>query len=83
MPVSLGMIVKGNPSMPGAFGAFGGAGDLRLSVGGSLQYLQNLQLSLSYSFFFGNPEQYVGQSFIKQNPFVDRDYLAFSAKYTF
>ncbi|HZR36455.1 MAG TPA: DUF1302 family protein [Nevskia sp.] len=81
-PVSLGMIVKGNPSMLGAFGAFGGAGDLRLSLGASLQYLQNLQFSLSYSFFFGNPEQYVGQSFIKQNPFVDRDYLAFSVKYT-
>jgi hypothetical protein len=81
-PLSLGMIVKGNPSMPGAFGAFGGAGDLRLSVGASLQYLQNLQFSLSYSFFFGNPEQNVGQSFIKQNPFVDRDYLTFSVKYT-
>jgi hypothetical protein len=80
-PVSLGMLVKGNPSMPGAFGAFSGAGDLRLSTGISLQYFQNLQFALSYSFFFGNPEQNVGQSFIRQNAYTDRDYLAFSIKY--
>jgi hypothetical protein len=82
MPLSLGMLVKGNPAMPGAFGALAGAGDLRLSVGASMQYLQNLQFSLSYSFFFGNAEQNVGQSFIKQNPYVDRDYIALSIKYT-
>lgn len=83
MPVSVGMLVKGNPSMPGAFGAFGGAGDLRVSTGISMQYLQNLQLAFSYSFFFGNVDQNVGQSFIKQNPYVDRDYMTFSAKYSF
>jgi len=83
VPLSLGMLVKGNPSMPGAFGAFSGAGDLRLSTGVSMQYLQNLQLSLSYSFFFGNVNQNVGPSFIKQDAYADRDYLAFSAKYTF
>ncbi|MDB5977406.1 MAG: hypothetical protein JWR07_4166 [Nevskia sp.] len=83
MPVSVGMLVKGNPSMPGAFGAFGGAGDLRVSTGISMQYLQNLQLAFSYSFFFGNADQNVGQSFIKQNPYVDRDYMTFSAKYAF
>ncbi|MDR3418706.1 MAG: DUF1302 family protein [Nevskia sp.] len=82
MPMSFGMLVKGNPSMPGAFGAFGGAGDTRLSIGASMQYLQNLQFSLSYSFFFGNADQNVGRSFIKQNPYVDRDYLALSVKYT-
>ena len=80
-PLSLGMLVKGNPSMPGAFGAFSGAGDLRLSTGIALQYFQNLQFALTYSFFFGNPEQNVGQSFIRQNAYTDRDYLAFSIKY--
>lgn len=83
VPVSFGMIVKGNPSMPGAFGALAGAGDMRLSAGASMQYLQNLQFSLSYSFFFGNPDQNVGQSFVKQNPYSDRDNLAFSVKYQF
>ena len=82
MPLALGMLVRGNPSMPGAFGAFAGAGDLRLSVGASMQYLQNLQFSLSYSFFFGNADQNVGNSFIKQNPFADRDYIALSVKYS-
>ena len=83
VPLSLGMLVKGNPSMPGAFGALAGAGDLRFSAGVSMQYLQNLQFSFSYSFFFGNPDQNVGQSFIKQNPYADRDYVTFSAKYAF
>jgi hypothetical protein len=82
-PVSFGMLVKGNPSMPGAFGAFSGAGDMRLSAGASMQYLQDLQLSLSYSFFFGDPNKNVGQSFIKQDAYTDRDYLAFSIKYQF
>jgi len=80
-PIALGMLVRGNPSMPGAFGAFSGAGDLRLSAGISMQYLQNLQLSLSYSFFFGDTNKNVGQSFIKQDAYADRDYLAFSIKY--
>lgn len=82
-PLSLGMLVKGNPSMPGAFGAFSGAGDLRLSAGGSMQYLQDLQFSLTYNFFFGDPNKNVGQSFIKQDAYTDRDYLAFSIKYQF
>ena len=81
VPIALGMLVKGNPSMPGAFGAFSGAGDLRLSAGLSMQYFQNLQFSFAYNFFFGNPDQNIGQSFVKQNAFADRDYVTLSIKY--
>lgn len=73
----------GNPAQSGSFGALFGEGDRRLSVGGTMQYLQNLSFGLTYNFFFGDPEATIGESFQRQNPFVDRDYLAFNAKYQF
>ena len=82
LPITFGWLVKGNPSMPGAFGPLAGAGDLRFSLGAGVQYLQNLEIGVSYSFFFGDPEKNIGQSFVKQNPYVDRDYLSINVKYS-
>ncbi|WP_084191323.1 DUF1302 domain-containing protein [Algiphilus aromaticivorans] len=76
-------LTYGNPAQSGSFGALFGEGDRRLSVGGTMQYLQNLSLGLTYNFFFGDPEATIGESFQRQNPFVDRDYLSFNAKYRF
>lgn len=74
-------IVKGNPSMSGAFGSLYGEGDQRVSLGTGLQYLQNLEFGVSYNWFLGDAEQGIRDSIVKQNPFVDRDYLTFNVKY--
>jgi hypothetical protein len=81
--VSYAELSYGNPAQAGSFGALFGEGDRRLSLGGTMQYLQNLSFNLTYNFFFGDPEATIGDSFQRQNPFVDRDYLAFNAKYQF
>lgn len=82
-PINFAWLVKGNPSMPGAFGPLAGEGDLRLSVGAGVQYFQNLQIGLAYNMFFGDPEKNIGQSFLKQNPYTDRDYASLNIKYAF
>lgn len=83
MPISFGMIVEGNPAMAGAFGALYGEGDHRLSVGTLMTYLSNLQIGLSYNFFFGDTEKLIGNSTLKANPYADRDYATFNVKYNF
>ena len=82
-PISAGTIVKGNPEMAGAFGALYGEGDQRLSIGGSMQYLQNMQVGVTYNMFFGDAGRTIGNSTLKQNPYVDRDYVTFNIKYDF
>ena len=77
------MIVKGNPSMAGAFGALYGEGDTRASAGINFQYLQNLELGLSYAFFLGDPNKLIGNSPLHANPYADRDYASFHIKYQF
>jgi uncharacterized protein DUF1302 len=81
-PVSFGWLTHGNPSLPGGFGALYGQGDMRLSVSATMQYLQNLQFGVGYNFFFGSPDKTIGDSFLKRNPYEDRDYLTFNVKYT-
>lgn len=81
-PISFSWLVKGNPSIPGSFGALYGEGDKRLSVTTNFQYLQNLQFGVGYNFFFGDANAYIGNSFLKQNPYTDRDYLAINLKYS-
>jgi len=82
-PISFGMIVKGNPSMAGAFGALYGEGDTRLGVSANFQYLGNLELGVGYNFFFGDPNKLIGDSMLKANPYMDRDYATFHATYNF
>jgi hypothetical protein len=74
-------IVSGNPSMSGAFGSLFGEGDQRVSLGVGLQYLQNLEFGVSYNWFLGDPDIGIRDSIVKQNPYVDRDYLTFNIKY--
>jgi hypothetical protein len=81
-PVTFGWLVKGNPSMPGAFGALYGAGDMRVSVMANFQYLQNLQIGFGFNKFFGDPGKNIGQSFLKQNPYSDRDNVSINIKYS-
>lgn len=85
-----GAIEQGNPSLSGAFGPIYGEGDRRLGIGFSTQYLQNLEVGISFQKFFGNPraaqrsgahESPVGGSNLSQNPYSDRDYLALNIKY--
>lgn len=82
-PISYGGIVKGNPSMPGSFGALYAEGDFRLSVGYSMQYLQNLQVGVTYNFFFGDAGRRIGNTTLAANPYADRDYATFNVKYQF
>ena len=82
MPINLGWLVQGTPSSPGVFGALYGEGDLRVSVGASFQRLQNLQIGLNYNLFFGDPNKSIGDSFLRQNPYTDRDYISLNIKYS-
>jgi hypothetical protein len=81
-PISFGWLVKGNPSMPGAFGALYGEGDKRLSLSINFQYLQNLQVGIGYNMFFGDPNKNIGSSFLRQNPYSDRDNMSINIKYS-
>lgn len=73
--------VNGNPSTTGDFGPLFGEGDRRLTLSAGMQYLQNLEFSLGYNFFFGNPRKGIRGSIVKQNPVSDRDYVTFTIKY--
>lgn len=88
--LSWGAIENGNPSLSGAFGPIYGEGDRRMGIGFSTQYLQNLEVGITYQKFFGDPkavqraganESPVGGSNLSQNPYSDRDYIALNVKY--
>jgi hypothetical protein len=81
VPISYGMLVTGTPSVPGTFGPLFGQGDKRLSVGLSVQYLQNLQLGIGYNFFFGDSSKNIRGSAVKTDPYSDRDYATINVKY--
>ncbi|MBV8063539.1 MAG: DUF1302 family protein [Nevskia sp.] len=80
-PISFGMIVKGDPAMAGAFGALYGEGDMRLGLSANFQYLGNLEVGVGYNFFFGDPNKLIGDSLLKANPYMDRDYATFHVTY--
>lgn len=72
---------NGNPSTTGDFGPLFGENDRRLTISAGMQYLQNLEFSLGYNLFFGNPHKGIRGSIVKQNPVSDRDYVTFTVKY--
>ena len=79
---SFGALVKGNPSISGQFGPIYGEGDQRLGVGFGFQYLQNLEVGVSYQKFFGDAGKFVRESpVVFQNPYSDRDYVTLNFKY--
>ena len=80
-PASFAWLFDGTPSTPGVFGSLYGEGDMRYSVGLTLQYLQNLEFSTNYNGFLGDPEKHINNSTLKANPYSDHDYLTFTVKY--
>ncbi len=80
-PLSFSWLISGNPSVPGTFGPLYGEGDMRAGINLTGQYLQNLELSLGYNAFFGNPDKSIGKSSLKANPYADHDYASFTVKY--
>jgi len=80
-PISFAWLQKGTPSTPGVFGALYGEGDMRAGISVTGQYLQNLEFSLGYNAFFGDPAKHIRNSTLRANPYVDHDYLSLSVKY--
>jgi hypothetical protein len=80
-PATIAWLVDGTPSTPGVFGALYGEGDLRVSLGVTAQYVQNLEFAVNYNAFFGDSGKHIGNSMLKANPYVDHDYLSLSVKY--
>ena len=80
-PATIAWLVDGTPSTPGVFGALYGEGYLRVSLGVTAQYVQNLEFAVNYNAFFGDSEKHIGNSMLKANPYVDHDYLSLSVKY--
>jgi len=75
MPMSYAEQVNGTTAVAGAFGGLVGEGDSRASAGLTFKYLNNLELGMSYNAFLGGAD-------LAKRPLADRDYLAFSAKYS-
>jgi hypothetical protein len=80
-PLSFSWLISGTPSVPGTWGPLYGEGDMRIGLSVVGQYLQNLELTLGYNAFFGDPEKKIGNSSLRANPYADRDYAFFNAKY--
>ncbi|MCY1358878.1 hypothetical protein D9M69_454250 [compost metagenome] len=88
VPIGLGYNPQGRSSVVGAFnGGVDNGGDFNIGIKG--EYLKNLRLSLSYMQFFGSANTTLkpldgggyAQSF--GQALDDRDYLSFSAQYSF
>jgi hypothetical protein len=88
VPIGLGYNPQGRSSVVGAFnGGVDDGGDFNIGIKG--EYLKNLRLSLSYMQFFG-PEKTTlksldGGGYVQNfgQALDDRDYLSFSAQYSF
>lgn len=80
-PIAFAHAANGYASTAGTFGALFGEGDMRAGLSITAQYLQNLEFSLGYNWFMGNPKRMVKESPIPANPVTDRDYATLSIKY--
>ena len=76
MPISFAHQAHGTAAVAGAFGSLVGEGDKRVSLGLNGKYLNNLELGVAYNGFLGKAD-------LDKRPLADRDYVAFSAKYSF
>lgn len=74
VPVRFSHAVQGASPMAGSFS--GVQGDRRISVGTTFKYLGNLEMALTYVGFLGEADPVKRQ-------LADRDYAAFSMKYSF
>lgn len=66
----------GTPTLTGSLGSLTGVGDHRATVGVTFTRLSNLQLSLVYAKFLGQPNPVL-------RPLADRDYVLGTATYSF
>ena len=76
IPIAASMMLNNQSSLLSGFGPLMGSSDKRLSIGANFTYLQKLTLGVTYSGYFGTPD-------LSANPYADRDYLGFTAKYNF
>ena len=74
VPLTYSDVFSGAAPMSGTIA--GVAGDRRLSAGTTFKYLSNLEVSLKYIAYLGEPDPV-------KRPLADRDYATFSMKYTF
>lgn len=75
VPINWSHVVEGNTPLKGTISA--GQGDKRMSVGATFKYLGNLELNTTYTAYLYSADPARGRSM------ADRDYLTFSAKYSF
>jgi len=75
VPINFSHVLDGYTPLAGAIG--GGEGDRRFSLGASFKRLGNLELAARYNAFLGSPDP------SSRRVLTDRDYLTFSAKYSF
>lgn len=75
VPLNWSHVVSGNTPIRGTLS--GGKGDKRLSLGTSFTYQGRLQLETTYTAFLGSADPTRGRDM------TDRDFLSFSAKYSF
>lgn len=75
VPVNWSHVVEGNTPLKGTISA--GAGDKRMSVGTTFKYLGNLELNTTYTAYLYSADP------TRNRMLADRDYLSFSAKYSF
>lgn len=75
VPLNWSHVVEGNTPLRGTIAA--GQGDKRMSVGATFKYLGNLELNTTYVGYLYTPDP------TRNRMLGDRDYLTFSAKYSF
>jgi hypothetical protein len=80
-PIAFAHAANGYASTAGTFGSLFGEDDKRIGLGVTAQYLQNMEISVNYNWFLGNPRATMRDSPIPTNPVADRDYVSLSVKY--
>ena len=76
VPISYAAVGSGQSSLLSGLGSLMGENDRRASIGVNLTWLQKLQLGVSLNAFLGSPD-------FEKRPYADRDYAAFTIKYSF
>jgi hypothetical protein len=76
VPISYAAVGSGQSSLLSGLGSLMGENDRRASIGVNLTWLQKLQLGVSLNAFLGSPD-------FEKRPYADRDYAAFTVKYSF
>lgn len=76
IPVSYAAVGDGHSAFASGLGSLMGDEDRRISVGLNFTRLQALTVGLSLNTFLGEPN-------FKSRPYADRDYAAFTVKYTY